>query len=334
MEAGFTRWLRGGQFFQWCISVKWIKIVFGGQMLDHIFLFVYIISVGLTFAVSFLSLLYWLRKRNSGRLSTFLFIAYLALLLMLAGVKFYWEELLGGGRVIIVGTALAEFIGHALLLYYLPATVNYVIGRAWTGIRLAASLTAATVYVSLGVVYLYTGFLKPLSLAAALIYALALAIILVDIARSIPVIRQGPARVTVLMVTLLTVVFLPLMMVGRILEGGNESMVMSQSLRFLMLSLYYFWMAFAGIVFYIREMSSAEAPRGIEHTPLNKIPLTEREMDIAESLAQGLTYGEIAADLGISPNTARNHVANIYKKLSVRSKVELIGVLRGERSIK
>jgi DNA-binding CsgD family transcriptional regulator len=64
----------------------------------------------------------------------------------------------------------------------------------------------------------------------------------------------------------------------------------------------------------------------------DNLPLTDREQDIAESLAQGLTYGEIAENLGISPNTVRNHVANLYKKLSVRSKVELIGVLRGERS--
>jgi len=259
---------------------------------------------------------------------------YLAVLLLLAGVKFYWEELLGAGRGVQVGTALAEFTGYALLLYYLPATVNHIIGRRWTGIKLAASITASAVYCSLGAVYLFTGFLKPISLAAALIYFVALAIILIDIIRSIPYIKRGSSRVTVLMVTLLTVIFLPLVMVGRILGESTGPWAVSHSLRFLFLALYYFWMAVAGIVFYLREMRTTDTSGGVDHPLPEDLPLTDREKDIAESLAQGLTYGEIAENLGISPNTVRNHVANIYKKLSVRSKVELIGVLRGERSVR
>jgi len=301
-------------------------------MLDHIFLFIYIITVGVTFAVVSLGLLYWLRQKNTGRFNTFLFIAYLAVLLLLAGVRFYWEELLSGGRGVTIGTGMAEFAGYALLLYYLPATVNHIIGRRWTGLRMTAAITASTVYFSLGAVYLLTGFLKPISLAAGFLYFLALAVILVDIVRSIPLIHRGSTRVTVLLITLLTVIFLPLVMASRLLGDTDGPWAVSHSLRFLLLSLYYFWMALAGVIFYVREMSSSTEVVKPIYTVPEELPLTDRERDIAESVAQGLTYGEIAENLGISPNTVRNHVANVYKKLSVRSKVELIGVLRGERS--
>lgn len=302
-------------------------------MLDHIFLFIYIITVGVTFAAVALSLLYWLRVRNPGRFNTFLFIVYLAILLLVSGVKFYWEELLAGGSAVTIGTGLAEFGGYALLLYYLPATVNHIIGRRWTGLRMAAAITACTVYFSLGAAYLLTGFLKPISLAAAFLYFLALTIILVDIVRSVPLMQRGSTRITVLFITLLTVTFLPLVMAGRLLGETGGQWAVSHSVRFLFLSLYYFWMALAGVVFYTREMSSSEEQdTPISYTLPENLPLTDRERDIAESLAQGLTYGEIAENLGISPNTVRNHVANVYKKLSVRSKVELIGVLRGERA--
>ncbi len=301
-------------------------------MLDHIFLFIYIITVGVTFAVVSLGLLYWLRQKNTGRFNTFLFIAYLAVLLLLAGVRFYWEELLSGGRGVTIGTGMAEFAGYALLLYYLPATVNHIIGRRWTGLKMTAAITASTVYFSLGAVYLLTGFLKPISLASGFLYFLALAVILVDIVRSIPLIRRGTTKVTVLLITLLTVIFLPLVMVSRILGDTEGPWAVSHSLRFLLLSLYYFWMALAGVIFYLREMSSSTEVVKPIYTVPEELPLTDRERDIAESVAQGLTYGEIAENLGISPNTVRNHVANVYKKLSVRSKVELIGVLRGERS--
>lgn len=300
-------------------------------MLDHIFLFIYIFTVGVTFAVVSLSLLYWLRSRDSGRFNTFLFIVYLAILLLLTGVRFYWEELLAGGRGVIIGTGLAEFAGYALLLYFLPATVNHIIGRRWTVLKMSASITACTVYFSLGTVYLLTGFLKPISLAAGFIYFLALVVILVDIVRSIPLIHRGSTRATVLLMTLLTVTFLPLVMAGRLLGDTVGSWAISHSIRVLFMSLYYFWMALIGIVFYIREMSSSAEVITPIHTVPEDLPITDREREIAESLAQGLTYGEIAENLGISPNTVRNHVANLYKKLSVRSKVELIGVLRGER---
>ena len=301
-------------------------------MVDHIFLFIYIITVGVTFSVVALSLLYWLNKRDSGRFNTFLFIVYLAILLLLAGIRFYWEELLSGGRAVIIGTGLAESAGYALLLYFLPATVNHIIGRHWTGLRRIASITATVVYFALGAVYLLTGYLIPISLAAAFIYFLALTVIMVDILKSLPLIQRTSTRITVLLASLLTVIFLPLVMIGHFLGDSIGPWAVSHSVRFLFLSLYFFWMALVGVVFYIREMSlKADAAVSATAVPDN-LPLTDREQDIAESLSLGLTYGEIAENLGISPNTVRNHVANLYKKLSVRSKVELIGVLRGERS--
>lgn len=279
-----------------------------------------------------MSLLYWLRRRDSGRRNTLLFISYLTILLLLAGVRFYWEELLAGGRGVTIGTGMAEFAGYALLLYYLPATVNHIIDRSWTWLRRIASTIACTIYFALGAVYLLTGFLRPISIAAGSLYLLALGVILVDIVRSAPQIKEGPTRITVLLVTLLTVIFLPLVMASRLLGESSGILMLSHSIRFLFLSLYYFWMAVAAIIFYIREMSAEVrlpvAERGI---PEN-LPLTVRERDIVQSIAQGLTHDEIAENLGISPNTVRNHVSNFYKKLSVRSKVELLSVLRGERN--
>jgi|GEM_PF-673194 len=304
------------------------------EMIDHIFLFIYIFAVGATFSAVSMSVLYWLRQRNSGRRNTLLFITYLAMLLLLAGVRFYWEELLGGGRGVTIGTGMAEFAGYALLLYYLPATVNHIIGRNWTWLRRIASITACAVYFALGAVYLLTGFLRPISIAAGFLYFLSLGVILVDIVRSSPQIRGGSTRVAVLLITLLTAIFLPLVMASKLLGENSGILVLSHSIRFLFLSLYYFWMAVAGIVFYIREMSvEARMPLAAAEQDIpTHLPLTLRERDIVQSLAQGLTHVEIAANLGISPNTVRNHVSNFYKKLSVRSKIELLGVLRGERT--
>ena len=59
--------------------------------------------------------------------------------------------------------------------------------------------------------------------------------------------------------------------------------------------------------------------------------LTNREQDIVNGFVDGLSYKLIADRLDISIDTVRAHIRNIYKKLHVNSKAEVIAKsLRGE----
>lgn len=59
--------------------------------------------------------------------------------------------------------------------------------------------------------------------------------------------------------------------------------------------------------------------------------LTPREQDIINGLVDGLSYKLIADRYDISIDTVRAHIRNIYKKLHVNSKAEVIAKsLRGE----
>ncbi|MDP1823947.1 MAG: helix-turn-helix transcriptional regulator [Archangium sp.] len=51
--------------------------------------------------------------------------------------------------------------------------------------------------------------------------------------------------------------------------------------------------------------------------------LTAREREIAQAFSQGETHRELGQRLGVSPNTVRRHLFNIYEKLGISSKVEL-----------
>ena len=52
--------------------------------------------------------------------------------------------------------------------------------------------------------------------------------------------------------------------------------------------------------------------------------LTPRERQILELLSDGLTMGQIATRLGISPRTVETHVAKVYRKLGVRTRVQAV----------
>lgn len=55
--------------------------------------------------------------------------------------------------------------------------------------------------------------------------------------------------------------------------------------------------------------------------------LTERESEIVALLMQGRTYKMISAELFLSENTIKTHIKNIYSKLQVKNKAELINTL-------
>jgi DNA-binding NarL/FixJ family response regulator len=52
--------------------------------------------------------------------------------------------------------------------------------------------------------------------------------------------------------------------------------------------------------------------------------LSEKEKAVLRSLVEGNSYKMVAADLGISIDTVRTHIRNIYEKLQVNSKSEAV----------
>jgi len=61
--------------------------------------------------------------------------------------------------------------------------------------------------------------------------------------------------------------------------------------------------------------------------------LTERELEVLESLVKGHDFKEIAEDLIVSVFTVRAHIRNIYEKLHVHSKSQAVAKALRERLI-
>ena len=60
-------------------------------------------------------------------------------------------------------------------------------------------------------------------------------------------------------------------------------------------------------------------------------PLTRREEEILDLLAEGLRFKEIGTKLFVSINTVRTHVRHIYEKLQVQSRTEALNKARRGR---
>lgn len=72
------------------------------------------------------------------------------------------------------------------------------------------------------------------------------------------------------------------------------------------------------------SLSWGVGPAAISPAFLPVRAMTNREQEVLRLLAQGASTGAIAAKLGISPATARNHITKILTKLGVHSRLEAV----------
>jgi DNA-binding NarL/FixJ family response regulator len=58
--------------------------------------------------------------------------------------------------------------------------------------------------------------------------------------------------------------------------------------------------------------------------------LTQREREIFNGLLQGQSHADMAAQLHRSQRTVEHHVASLYAKLNVRSRLEFVSQYSGK----
>jgi DNA-binding NarL/FixJ family response regulator len=67
----------------------------------------------------------------------------------------------------------------------------------------------------------------------------------------------------------------------------------------------------------------SHAPPVVERTEVSGSRLSEREKQVLRQISRGLTHGQIATRLGISPHTVDTYVKRVRAKLGVGNKAEL-----------
>ena len=98
--------------------------------------------------------------------------------------------------------------------------------------------------------------------------------------------------------------------------------VMSTELVFTLIAL-----AFAALgVWAGHRLASRPRPASFERNEaaLKSLGMTEREFAVLDLIATGQSNKEIARSLGVSPNTVKTHVANLFAKLEVQRRTQAI----------
>lgn len=81
-----------------------------------------------------------------------------------------------------------------------------------------------------------------------------------------------------------------------------------------------------GLAFRLQGTDSATpfAITCVLHLPAGETPLTFAEQKVAELLCEGRTLAQIAGLRGVSTNTVKSQVRQVFRKLNVESRVALV----------
>lgn len=284
---------------------------------------VYVLAFGTLGAALSLSFTLWAHRQDRKLLKTFLFIGYLTLLFLLEGMRFALTSFAGWDRGVLTFDIL-ERVVLASLIYFLPATMNFLLGRRWTVFRITRVIVSSVIYLSSGIGSLFAKSSPFPGVLAVLSFLLIILFVLSDAARALPLIRDEVTRMALTLLYSITFLYLPLAQVVHLVLSGYELVL------FLASSFYHLILAICAIVYFHRSLLSAADgdDESVFHEACVNAGLTKREIEIAVLISKGFSYKEIALQLDISPNTVSNHVGTIYRKTGTRSKVDMVNTLR------
>ena len=76
----------------------------------------------------------------------------------------------------------------------------------------------------------------------------------------------------------------------------------------------------------VREVPVPAQPFRVNQTRLQELGLTQREHEILELIANGLSNREIAAKLFVSENTVKTHSSRLFDKLSAKRRTQAVQI--------
>ena len=72
----------------------------------------------------------------------------------------------------------------------------------------------------------------------------------------------------------------------------------------------------------------------IDHNKIKDLGISQRELDVLQELANGLSNKEIAEKLFVSESTVKTHVSNLYSKLGVKKRPQAINLSKELKLVK
>lgn len=274
-----------------------------------------------------LSLSIILAKKNKGGWSLWNIVLAATLLAM---AVFYSLNLLSsflfsGIPLIVLNYVFEAFfiIDTSFVVVFICRFVNWLIARPMNKIEIVSTFIVGILYFIVSVLssiinYPLLSTIQPLLATLNVCYCITVTLI------SRKTISNALVRDALFVFFIVTLTTIPLLVISSVWYDFRQ-------LAFSIIELAYF---IVHLTFMFISMEKAEnrrqkeADEEIKLEDLQEFHITEREFEVIKLIKKGMTNKEIGYELGISVNTVNNHIANIFQKTGVKSRIDLLNVLK------
>ncbi len=292
--------------------------------MSGILLLVYMLAFALGCMTLALAIVY--RITNKQRWATYFIICHASLLgcMMLMALQLISRMYLSGVvyDVITYSIAFVVIADLSFLIVFIPYFTTWVLAHPWRQPYKGLFYVLALIYLLLGVSREIWNlvFIDQLMLV---LFVFVITFCLSVTLKNIQSIENKTARTSAIAILIVSASLVPAILLALIFPALKS---LSFGIYFLALSITIMTFLFMEFV----RMGKAEVVKSKELVleDLEEYHITEREFAVILLISQGLTNKEIASQLGISANTVNNHVANIYGKTQVRSRIDLLNLLK------
>ncbi|NBK23487.1 MAG: helix-turn-helix transcriptional regulator [Spirochaetia bacterium] len=266
------------------------------------------------------------RLANKQRWASYFIVCHASLLgcMMLLALQTLSKVFLSGlAYQIITYCIAAVVIGNlTFLIVFIPFFTTWVIAQPWRQPYKAFFFILSAVYLGLGVAREITNILV-FDQAMLLIFVFVVGFCLIVMLRNLNSIANKTARASAITIIIVSAAMVPAILLA----------LLFPSIKGLLFGIYFLSLSITIMTFLFMEFvrlgrEGEVKPKQLVLEDLEEYHITDREFAVICLIGKGLTNKEMATELGISANTVNNHVANIYSKTKVRSRIDLLNLLK------
>ena len=217
-------------------------------------------------------------------------------------------------------------LDSTFILSMIPFFCNWIIARPTGSVEKSFAFIAGVLYLADSIAWIVT----KASLCSLLQYAIWTLVVLYCILVMFSqwkTIMDKSVRTMCMTMIIISFAMLPIAVSSMLFPSLRGISISVVSLAYTIAILVFLFIAIARID--AVPVSENGEKKGISFEDIqDEFHITEREFEVILQIKKGLTNKEIAYNLNISVNTVNNHIANIFSKTGVRSRIDLLNLLQ------
>lgn len=211
----------------------------------------------------------------------------------------------------------------AFILVLLMFAINWIIARPMSTPEKVGAFIMGGLYLGVSIVWIVTS-VAIFSILEYVIWTLAVVYCVLLLLHERRNIADASVRYACFTLIIISLAMLPVVVLAIIFPSLRSMSIPVLCLAYTIAALVFLFTALS----HQEKNEKREQPDFSFETISAKFHITEREFEVIRLIRTGLTNKEIAAELSISVNTVNNHIANIFTKTEVRSRIDLLNLLQ------